>query len=156
MKNTFLKTGLILLIALFTLPNISQAQEIGADALVGVWEPSNKRIKVKIDKIGNKYYGRIVWLREPKDEEGNPKTDKNNPDKDMQDVPLLGYRMLKDFVYKGDGVWEEGTIYDPLSGSTYNCTIKMPDEGTLDIRGYIGVSTFGRTDTWKRLQKKAK
>jgi uncharacterized protein (DUF2147 family) len=155
MKNLFLKATLVLFISILSAPFSTFAQEVEADALVGVWEPSNKRIKVKIDKIGNKYYGKIVWLKEPKDEQGNPKTDKNNPDKEMQSVPLLGYRMLKDFNYKGKSVWEDGTIYDPLNGSTYNCTIKMIDENTLDIRGYIGVSTFGRTDTWTRLQKKA-
>jgi uncharacterized protein (DUF2147 family) len=39
-----------------------------------------------------------------------------------------------------------------LNGSTYSCTITMRDANTLDIRGYIGVSAFGRTDVWKRLQ----
>ena len=64
--------------------------------------------------------------------------------------------MLKDFVYKGADVWEEGTIYDPLNGNTYSCTIKMTDKNTLDIRGYIGVSALGRTDIWKRLEIKSK
>lgn len=123
------------------------------DRLLGVWEPSNGRARVKIEKIGTKYYGKIVWLKEPIDPEtGKPKVDKRNPDESMQSVPLKGYRMLKDFVYKGDDEWSDGTIYDPLSGSTYSCTIKMKNANTLDIRGYIGVSTFGRTDVWKRLQ----
>ncbi len=122
------------------------------DRLIGVWEPSNGRAKVKIEKIGEKYFGKIVWLKEPIDPEtGQKKVDKNNPDVSMQSTPLLGYRMLKDFVYTEKDTWEEGTIYDPLNGSTYNCVIKMKDENTLDIRGYIGISTFGRTDVWKRL-----
>lgn len=127
-------------------------QEAPGDKLVGVWEPSNGRARVKIDRIGTKYYGRIVWLIEPNDPEtGLPKTDKNNPDPALQKVPLKGYRMLKDFVYQPDGTWSEGTIYDPLNGSTYNCVIKMKDKNTLDIRGYIGVQALGRTDVWKRL-----
>lgn len=52
-----------------------------ADKLTGVWEPSHGKAKVKIEKIGSKYYGKIVWLREPNDPETNaPKMDKNNPD----------------------------------------------------------------------------
>lgn len=130
------------------------AQDDG-DALVGVWEPSNGKARVKIDKIGNKYFGKIVWLREPEDPEtGKPKLDKNNPDKSMQNVPLRGYRMLKDFVYQGDGEWVDGTIYDPESGSTYSCVIKLKDENTLDIRGYVGVKVLGRTDVWKKLSMK--
>lgn len=144
------------LFSIFAYSGNAQSEEEG-DQLVGVWEPSNGRAKVKIERIGNKYYGKIVWLKEPIDPEtGEPKTDKNNPDEKMRSVPLRGYRMLKDFVYVGDGVWEEGTIYDPLNGSTYSCTIKMSDENTLDIRGYIGVSTFGRTDVWKRLKLPSK
>ncbi|MFN9881975.1 MAG: DUF2147 domain-containing protein, partial [Bacteroidota bacterium] len=76
----------------------------------------------------------------------------NNPDESMRTVPLKGYRLLKDFEFKSKALWEDGTIYDPENGSTYNCTIKMKDKNTLDIRGYIGVSALGRTDVWKRLE----
>ena len=125
------------------------------DRLLGVWEPSNGRARVKVEKIGSKYYGKIVWLKEPNDpKSGLPKTDMNNPDANLRNVPLKGYRMLKDFVYQENNQWSEGTIYDPLNGSTYSCTIKMTDPNTLDIRGYIGVSAFGRTDIWKRLAVK--
>lgn len=137
---------------------LSVAQDAAeADRLVGVWEPSNGKARVKVDKLGDKYYGRIVWLKEPNDPQtGEPKTDKNNPDESLRSTPLRGYRMLKDFVYKGDGVWEEGTIYDPENGNNYNCIIKLKDENTLDIRGFIGIQTFGRTDEWKRLIIKKK
>ncbi|MSP66293.1 MAG: DUF2147 domain-containing protein, partial [Flavobacteriaceae bacterium] len=105
-----------------------ELQESPGDQLIGVWEPSNGRSRIKIDKIGAKYYGRVVWLIEPNDPETNlPKTDKNNPNAALKNVPLKGYRMLKDFVYQTDGTWSEGTIYDPLNGSTYNCIIKMKD-----------------------------
>ncbi|MFM8318298.1 MAG: DUF2147 domain-containing protein [Bacteroidota bacterium] len=106
------------------------------DRLLGVWEPSNGRARVKVEKIGSKYYGKIVWLKEPNDpKSGLPKTDMNNPDANLRNVPLKGYRMLKDFVYQENNQWSEGTIYDPLNGSTYSCTIKMTDPNTLDIRG---------------------
>jgi uncharacterized protein (DUF2147 family) len=144
MKSTFL----ILAFCLFSYVGVAQ----NADAILGVWEPSNGKVKVKIDKIGDKYYGKIVWLREPKNPDtGKAKTDINNPDESMRDVPLRGYRMLKDFVYIGDNTWEEGTIYDPQNGKTYSCVITLKDENVMDIRGYVGVKTFGRTDTWRRL-----
>lgn len=137
-------------------PNPAMAQDSDeGDALIGVWEPSHGKARIKIDRIAGKYYGKIVWLREPNDPDtGKPKVDKNNPDASMREVPLRGYRMLKDFVYQGNGVWEEGTIYDPENGKTYNCEIKLKDDNTIEIRGYIGVKTFGRTDVWKRLQLK--
>jgi uncharacterized protein (DUF2147 family) len=153
-----MKTGI--LIALFMaliLPQSGHAQDAGdADRLTGVWEPSHGKARIKIDKIADKYFGKIVWLREPIDPNTQqPKVDKNNPDASLRQVPLKGYRILKDFIYKA-GEWIDGTIYDPENGSTYSCVIKMRDLNTLDIRGYIGIKTFGRTDVWKRLELKKK
>ncbi len=132
-----------------------QAPAEEGDKLIGVWEPSNGKARVKVEKIGSKYYGKIVWLKEPNNPEtGEPKVDKNNPDESMRSTPLKGYRLLKDFVYAGNNEWAEGTIYDPENGSTYSCVISMKDANTLDIRGFIGVKALGRTDVWKRLQVK--
>lgn len=144
---------LLFLVQLLSLAIFAQTE---SDAILGVWESGSGKARVKIDKAGEKFTGRIVWLREPNNDEGKPKTDKNNPDEKLRTTPLLGYRMLRDFQYKGEKTWEEGTIYDPENGSTYSCTIKMTDENTLDVRGFIGVSLFGRTDVWKRVQLKKK
>lgn len=148
----------LLFLALLFIPFstvLAQAPPEPADRLIGVWEPSNGKARVKIEKIGGKYYGKIVWLREPNDPAtGAPKVDKNNPDGSQRTVPLRGYRLLKDFTYGGNDEWTEGTIYDPENGSTYSCVITMKDANTLDIRGFIGVKALGRTDVWKRLQTK--
>ena len=140
------------------LVSVSYAQNSEeANRLIGVWEPSHGKAKVKIDKIGDKFYGRIVWLKTAKNPEtGEPRVDKNNPDESLRNTPLRGDRILKDFVYAGEDEWSEGTIYDPENGNTYSCSIKMTDENTLDIRGYIGVSALGRTDIWKRLKMPSK
>jgi uncharacterized protein (DUF2147 family) len=132
------------------------AQDNPGDAIIGVWESGSGKARVNIIKSGNYYYGRIVWLREPNNEEGKPKVDKNNPDESKRNTPLLGMRMLASFEFKGNNVWEDGTIYDPESGSTYNCTISLTDKNTMNIRGFIGISAFGRTDVWKRLELKKK
>ncbi|MGV3636374.1 MAG: DUF2147 domain-containing protein [Flavobacteriales bacterium] len=149
---------LLLFLALLFLPLstvLAQAPPEPGDRLIGVWEPSNGKARVKVEKIGGKYYGKIVWLREPNDPAtGTPKVDKNNPDEWQRPVPLRGFRLLKDFGYGGNDEWTDGTIYDPENGSTYSCVITMKDANTLDIRGYIGVKALGRTDVWKRLQTK--
>lgn len=146
---------LIFLNTLCLLTVICYAQS-EADAILGVWETGSGKARVKIDKVGDQFFGKVVWLREPLNEEGKPKVDKNNPDEKLRTVPLLGFKLIKDFSFKGEKVWEDGTIYDPENGSTYSCTIKMTDENTLDVRGFIGVSLFGRTDVWKRVQLKKK
>lgn len=152
MKTLFLSIATAALMLLNPASNTS-SNEITGDALIGVWEPSHGKARVKIEKIADKYYGKIVWLREPNDPvNGTPKVDKNNPDASMHNVPLRGYRILKDFEFAGNGQWENGSIYDPENGSTYSCIIKLKDDNSVEIRGYIGVKTFGRTDVWTRLK----
>ena len=149
------KVHLLILVLTSILPFGFTSQDQSGDRLIGVWEPGNGRSRIKIEKIGAKYFGKIVWLKEPIDPNTNKnKVDNNNPDTSMRNVPLKGYRILKDFVYKGKNEWSEGSIYDPENGSTYNCVINMKNDNVLDIRGYIGIKALGRTDNWKRLTVK--
>ena len=116
----------------------------------GTWIPGSGKANVRIYKSGDHYYGAIISLKEPIDSVTHkPKVDKNNPDKSKRNTPLMGYLLLKNFIYD-DGIWKDGTIYDPENGKTYSCKITMKDKNTLDVRGFIGISLIGRTDVWKR------
>jgi uncharacterized protein (DUF2147 family) len=149
MKSTVLFSLFVLMLAGIS----ANAQKFSADDLIGVWEPSHGKGRVKIEKIGDKYFGKVVWIREPLDPEtGEKKLDKNNPDPTLRKRKRLGLRVLQDFVSNGSGYWDSGTIYDPETGTTYNCKITMKNKNPLDIRGFVGVSVFGRTDTWKRVE----
>ncbi|GMQ28187.1 DUF2147 domain-containing protein [Algoriphagus confluentis] len=119
-----------------------------ADAILGVWNNTEKDGRIEIYKENGKYFGRISWLKEPT-ENGKPKLDKNNADKSLRDQPILGLKILKGFVYD-DGTWEDGTIYDPKNGKTYSCVMNLKSPDVLEVRGYIGVSMFGRTVEWTR------
>lgn len=159
MKRTILL--FLSLAMIFSLTTISaHAQEDDGDAITGLWLPSNGKARIYIykSKKSGKYFGQIVWLREPNDPDtGKPKVDKNNPDEDKREKPLKGYVMLRGMEYNADEkTWEGGTIYDPNNGSTYSCEIEMPNKNKLDVRGFIGVSMFGRTDEWKRMKMKDK
>jgi uncharacterized protein (DUF2147 family) len=158
--------SILFAVALFFGTSIAFAQKDKneGDMLIGNWQPSDERSVIEIYKgkadkgeDPNKYYGRIVWLKEPNDPEtGKPKLDKNNPDESKRANPLKGLVNLKDLEYIGDREWENGTIYDPKNGSEYSFELIIPkgNDNLLEGRGYIGVSLFGRTDTWKRLVKK--
>ena len=122
-----------------------------ADAILGSWANPNGQDHILIYKRGNKFFGKLDWIKVPNDESGKPKTDKENPDPALRTRADLGLELLKDFTYDGDNVYEAGTIYDPKSGKTYSC--KMTVEGTqLKIRGYVGISLFGRTEVWTRVK----
>ncbi len=148
------KAVFLFVLVIFVLSANAYSQTTEADALVGLWAPSSGKARIQVYKKGDKYSGRIVWLKEPNDSEGKPKLDKNNADETLRKKPLLGYVMLKDFGYVSKNLWENGTIYDPENGSTYSCKIELIDSNTLEVRGFIGVAIFGRTDTWKRIQMK--
>jgi uncharacterized protein (DUF2147 family) len=88
----------------------------------------------------------------PNASEDRPDTDEKNPDPALRDRPLIGLQIFDGFEYKGKGRWKGGTIYDPNSGKTYQCTVTRVDEFTLKVRGFIGVSMLGRTETWTRVR----
>ena len=48
--------------------------------------------------------------------------------------------------------WGNGYIIDPKNGEIYHCKMTIdPDGNTLQVRGYIGIPLFGRTQTWTRI-----
>jgi uncharacterized protein (DUF2147 family) len=69
----------------------------------------------------------------------------------QKDSPVLGLTVVWGLTRHGD-VWDGGTILDPDSGSTYRCSIKLGAHGQLEVRGYVGISLFGRTQFWSRIQ----
>lgn len=128
-----------------------------ADDVVGLWKNGEGTGVVQIYKTTSGHYaGKIVWLKEPIDPDtGNPKLDKRNPDESKRTVPTLGLVNMRGFKYNtSDKVWEGGSIYDPKSGSDYSCKITMTNKNTINVRGFIGISLIGRTDTWTRQVKK--
>lgn len=141
----------IFLILIIISQNIFAQEKLSGDDLLGIWLTGSGNGKVQIYKNGNYYQGKIVWLQEPIDPStGKPKTDTKHPDEKNHSRPLMGLINLWGFNYKGKGTWENGHIYDPKNGKEYKCVITKADNNTLNVRGYIGITLIGRTDTWKR------
>lgn len=138
------------LFLLFTLVTASVIAH-DKDAILGKWVNSTGEAHVEIKKRSDKYFGKIVWIKDPKGTEGTVKTDLKNPDASLRKQPILGMEILKNFVYD-DGKWTDGTIYDPKSGKTYSCNMTMKENGDLSMRGYIGISLIGRSEIWKRVK----
>ena len=77
-------------------------------------------------------------------------TDKLNPDAALRTRPLCGLRIGDGFQPQGDSAASGGKLYDPQAGKTYSGKIAIDGE-TLRLRGYIGVSLFGRSEVWNRV-----
>jgi len=121
-----------------------------ADDIIGIWLTGGKEpAKIQIYKSGEKFYGQIIWLKNPT-ENGKQRMDGNNPDKSKRSNPIIGLVMLTGFKFDGNDEWKGGDIYDPESGKTYSSFMYLKDKNTLKVRGYVGISLFGRTETWTR------
>ncbi len=122
------------------------------DRIEGVWYNQEKTAKIQIYLAKDqKYWGKIIWLKEPL-RDGKPKLDDNNQNPNLRQRPILGLAILKRFVKTDEGNYEDGEIYDPKNGKTYSCIIKFANENELNIRGYIGISLIGRTTVWSRTE----
>jgi len=117
---------------------------------LGTWMNEEKEARFEIFQCGTKLCGKITWLKEP-NRNGKPKKDDQNPDAQLRSRPILGMVFMKDFEQDGDLKWDEGTIYDPKSGKTYSCYLKVIGPDKMEVKGYIGISLIGRTQIWNRV-----
>jgi uncharacterized protein (DUF2147 family) len=147
MTTYLTRPGLIGLFSLLSL-GFSFAQ---TDRVVGIWLNEEREGRIEIFKKGDRYFGKLVWLKEPNAANGKPKVDDKNPDASLRSRPILGLLFMENFSYDGDDVWSGGSIYDARGGKTYRCKMTLKDPKTLDVRGYIGISLLGRTTTWTRV-----
>lgn len=124
-----------------------------ADAVVGTWLNGTKKGHVQIYKQGGTYFGKLVWLGQPNDPgTGKPRMDAKNVDQSKRSRPLMNLPLMYNFKYDGDNVWSDGKIYNPEDGKGYNCKMTLKDSNTLLVRGYVGISLLGKTQTWIRIK----
>jgi len=141
------KSSLFILLFIVSVSAFAQKK----DDVLGKWLNSSGEGQIEIYKRGDKYFGKLAWIKEPNDAKGKPKTDEKNPTESLRNKPLLGLEILKSFVFDGDK-WVDGTIYDPKSGKTYSCKLTLKDTNQLSVRGFVGVSLIGRTEVFKRVK----
>ncbi len=125
------------------------AQSAG-DKIIGTYKAiqDGNVSKVKIFKNGNGYRAQIFWLEEPNNADGTPKLDTKNSDKAKRSVRADQIVLIDKVVYK-NGVWTDGEIYDPTSGSTYTVNVKFKDDKTLAVTGSL--LFFKQTVYWTKL-----
>ena len=117
-----------------------------ASDIEGRWLSADGDGWIRIERSGESIVGVIAGS--PNEQE--TRYDELNPDPALRERPLVGLTILQGFKYDGEGRWSGGTIYDPNSGKTYKCTLTQVDNDTLKVRGFVGISLFGRSETWKR------
>ena len=121
-----------------------------AQSIIGKWKTiddltGTEKGIVEIYEHKGKIFGRIVEIFEH--DKKHLKCIKCQGDD--KNKPILGLNIIKGLIKNEDG-YDGGKIIDPKNGKSYNCKITLDGKDKLIVRGYIGISLFGRSQTWIR------
>jgi uncharacterized protein (DUF2147 family) len=152
--TTRLFAGLLCSIALlgflfFDTEVIAQSSDIPT----GLWktiddESGQVKSQVRIWEHKGILYGKIVKLVNP--DTPNPVCSKCEGMKKNQ--PIEGMQIIWGLKKSDSNWWEGGKILDPKNGKKYRCKLRPIDGGKrLEVRGFIGISLLGRSQTWYRI-----
>ena len=125
--------------------------------IFGIWLTEGGSAKVEIFPCGDKACGKVTWLKQPNymDKSDGPvgaeKVDRKNPDLALRNRPIVGMQVMEGLSLEGEW-WRNGSCYDPQSGNTYQCKMRLNSPSELRLRGFIGISLIGRTYTLNREQ----
>jgi uncharacterized protein (DUF2147 family) len=119
----------------------------------GVWLTGKKKAAVEIkpcEEDSGRLCGQLVWMQKLYDDKGRLRLDWENPDKSKRREPMCGVEVLRGLEKNGEGEWQ-GEVYNPKDGKTYSGIVRPEDEERLNLRAYLGIELFGKSETWTRL-----
>jgi uncharacterized protein (DUF2147 family) len=121
-------------------------------APVGLWQTVNesgqREALVRITEVDGELRGHVVTVFSPPAPSPNPLCEECPGE--LKNKPVVGLQILSGMRKDGER-YSGGEILDPDNGRFYSCTLRLVDEGRkLEVRGFIGISLFGRTQTWLR------
>ena len=123
-----------------------------AQSPIGTWKTIDDETKqaksyVEIFEKDGKLYGKVTKIL-TKGKENAVCSDCSGA---LKNKPILGMQILSGL--KKDGKeWNGGKILDPNSGKEYKAKMSLNGNDKLDVRGFIGISLVGRTQTWQRVK----
>jgi uncharacterized protein (DUF2147 family) len=155
-KRDYMRKSIVILV-MSIMAAAATAHAANGDGILGVWNNEEQDARIEVFKCSGKYCGKIVSLKEPnypagskEGTPGTPRLDGNNTDRANRSRPIIDLQIVNDFVFFGEGVWKDGSVYDPKNGKTYRGKITLVSPDKLELRGFIGIPLFGRTTTWTR------
>ena len=145
-----MRAVLTLAIVLLLAPSVWAQAPLGVP-LQGYWLTENGKAIIHFTSCGDKTCGRMVWTDNPRDETGALKLDVQNADAAKRDRPVCGLALMGALVPEGPDAWKDGWIYNPRDGSTYSVEVETVSATELKVRGFLGLSIFGSSQVWTRV-----
>jgi uncharacterized protein (DUF2147 family) len=154
MNKKYLTYVILCFLTLFSYFTFAQSTSNQALSPVGLWETFDEATGkptslIRIKERNGELIAVIVkdLLPAAASDEVCDKCDGN-----LKDKPIIGMTIMDGMKQHGDD-YEGGHILDPENGETYRCKLKLDATGNkLEVRGFIGVSLLGRSQTWTREQ----
>lgn len=140
----------LLFLALITITGFKAANP--AQLLVGVWESEEKNLQIEMFEENGEYVGRMIYFKCSTDEVMRTCKDTENPDKNLTNRNLLGLKLVTNLHYQGNNTWDDGKIYDPNSGNTFEARIQLTSQNAAIVRGYWKFRWLGRSMVFHRIQ----
>lgn len=147
MGRLFLLTSLVLTF-FFTSPAFPQDQHRDPDRIVGKWITEKKNLIVEVYKQDHKYKAKIVWFDDTDDlnRPAEMRRDDQNPDPALRKRKILGLEILKLLAFnKESNSWENGVIYDALTGKEWSSYAFITNKGLLRVKGYWRFKIFSKS-----------
>ncbi len=132
------------------------ATAAGAPREQGLWFNNSGRGAVEIRPCGdtgrdaNRLCGFIVWLKDPNNKKGEPLTDGYNENPRKRTRPICGLPVLGSLRPMSDGSWDQGWVYDPEQGKSFDAAIALRSHDRLVLTGYKGIKFFSKSFLWRR------
>lgn len=126
---------------------------VNGQSIIGEWETNDDKTKkkkamIEIYESNNQYFAKIIESY-VSDKDAICFTCKGK----QKNKPIIGLVIIENLI-QDKNEFEGGTILDPENGKTYKCYLKLMNINKLKVRGYLGVSIFGRTQYWTRKKSK--
>ncbi|HEY6824627.1 MAG TPA: DUF2147 domain-containing protein [Steroidobacteraceae bacterium] len=121
---------------------------------VGLWKTYSDRTGeadglVRVTQANGELEGTVVKVFSPPAQSANPLCEECPGE--LRNQPIVGMKILWGMRPEADA-YTGGEILDPDEGKVYRCTLRVVAGGRkLEVRGYIGISLFGRTQVWDRV-----
>lgn len=145
----------LLLVSLALPPLTARGADARLASPIGLWQPLDSAGRplglIRIFEANGLYYGRI--------EASSPSDDRSarctRCTDERHGQPIIGLVLMR-HLRPQNGQYVGGDILDPDTGRIYRCALRLTDGGhQLIMRGFLGISLLGRSQTWQRVKARA-